>query len=187
MASVQFTIRLDRTNDFACFKRLHDQEDSRSWKSPTSLERYYTQEIPGEIARWNDKFTFKPKIDWLMNYGTLADLEFLYRAINDITIVSKETKKGYLSADIGYLGFSSLAFELGPMHYIGFITGVSVNHLMFTQEYIPIRSDVTISANVMAHGTTSSGILSERKDDDFVGPVIVTPPVRSPREAERNG
>jgi murein DD-endopeptidase MepM/ murein hydrolase activator NlpD len=52
-----------------------------------------------------------------------------------------------------------VALELGPTYYIGYLTSISVNHLMFTEEYVPIRSDVSLSMNVMANGTTTAAIL----------------------------
>lgn len=162
MASISFTIRLDRTNDFACFKAKYPDGNVPAAAFGDLFTKYYAQ--PEGLLKDEDKSTNDrvvpgaSKLKWLLQMGTLADIEYIYRAINDISVSSKVTgpQRDLKSADIGFLAFSMLAFELGPQYYNGYITGLSINHITFTEEYIPIVSDVTINANVMAYSTVTS-------------------------------
>jgi hypothetical protein len=43
---------------------------------------------------------------------------------------------------------------------MGYLTSLQVNHLSFTESMIPMRSDVTISLNLLATaGITSGGVV----------------------------
>ena len=57
---------------------------------------------------------------------------------------------GRVTSDIGFLSATLVKFEIGPVNYLGYINGLSVNHLAFTQDMKPIRSDVSIQANLLA-------------------------------------
>lgn len=161
-ANVQFTVLVDRTNDFASLKKA-----PKTWANYTDyLGTYYktkTAYPDGADLSEKTRVDGKHKLDWLMSQGTMADIEYLYRAINDVRIVSKPLKGGFISADVGYLGFSLLAVELGNTHYIGYITGLSINHTLFTEDYIPIRSEVSISMNLMAQAGTTSAVVKVGK------------------------
>ena len=153
---LQFTVRLDRTNDFAALKSMTSTSLDEDYEF---YRRYYLpNELPFNSSGSTDRASNGKisKLEWLRRYGTMADVEYLYRAVNDINTTKKTLTDGLVSADIGYMGFSLLAIDLGPMRYTGYITGISINHLLFTEDYIPIRSDLTISINVMASALAGS-------------------------------
>ena len=143
--TVSFNIVIDRINDFACLKALAD---------PTTMSNYYTTGYPGE------KEPFSTKIKNLMNQGTMADLEYLFKAINGgsdewITLLKKPT------ANIGFLMPTLLGLVLGPsltnnLSYVGWLTGLSMQHEMFTEDMIPLRTTVSINMECFA----GSGIVS---------------------------
>jgi hypothetical protein len=58
--------------------------------------------------------------------------------------------RGIITADIGFLMPTLLNIDVGPLSYIGYVTSMSVNHTMFTQDMIPIQSTVNISLNLLA-------------------------------------
>lgn len=161
-AQISFTIRLDRTHDFACFRGKYPKGDVSAAAGADLIKNFYSAEgrLKDEDPSPNDRVVPSvSKLKWLLQMGTLADIEYLYRAINDITVVSKLVgpKREFKSADIGFLGYSMLVFELGPVYYTGFLTGISINHITFTEDYIPIVTDVTINANVMSYANVTSG------------------------------
>lgn len=143
--TVSFNIVIDRINDFACLKALAD---------PTTMSNYYTTGYPGE------KEPFSTKIKNLMNQGTMADLEYLFKAINGgsdewVTLLKKPT------ANIGFLMPTLLGLVLGPsltnnLSYVGWLTGLSMQHEMFTEDMIPLRTTVSINMECFA----GSGIVS---------------------------
>lgn len=128
--SVAIPLLIDRTNDFAFF---------RGGKFATSdMASYYESMSPGGLMSPATKIEL---VNEIMRKGTLADIEYLYSVANGGNLTGVDKGK---SADIGYLAPAAVRFDLGPMHYAGIINGVSVRHLAFTQDMIPIRSEVTI-------------------------------------------
>jgi hypothetical protein len=143
---VNFTCRVDRTNDFYCFKGLSQTapDGTASIKDYSSVATYYDG---GKGIS-----DFNKKIDDLLRRGTLADIEYIYRAVSGGGIVNIA---GIQTSDIGYLPASLCRFDLGPVSYVGYINSLSVEHQTFNQSMIPIRSDVSISFNVMSVQTTA--------------------------------
>jgi hypothetical protein len=179
--TITFTIRVDRTNDFACLRNLlkKDYSSSLNLISPASLivagnegsvntttlagilaastegpgldqmAQYYATGfslVPGERMR--------DKIRELLELGTLADIEYIYKAVNG---PGWKSISGRSTSDIGYLSATLLRVDIGPSSYVGYINGLTVNHLAFSQDMTPMRTDVQISMNLMA----SAGIASD--------------------------
>jgi hypothetical protein len=143
--TVSFNIVLDRINDFACLKAS---------LNPSSLVGYYGTGYPSES---DDPVA--SKIDRLMRQGTMADLEYLFKAINGgfawKTLLGKET------ANIGFLMPTLLGLVLGPdvtnnLSYVGWLTGITMQHEMFTQDMIPLRTTVSLNMECFA----GSGLVS---------------------------
>lgn len=183
---ISFTIRIDRTNDFACA--------AAAFKRPSNISQKYTQYVGGSSNESGFGSTTTPKNDFisqasltqfvdyykgnatgfiaqdgnseiilklqdLYQRGTLADIEFLYKAINgpgagNGTVYTNP--RGIATSAIGYLIPNRLNIDIGPLSYKGWATTMNVSHIAFTQDMIPIRSDVTISFNLLAsYGVTS--------------------------------
>jgi hypothetical protein len=143
--TVSFNIVIDRINDFACLKAL---------ANPESMSNYYGTGYPGE------KEPFSIKIKNLMNQGTMADLEYLFKAVNGgseqwVTLLGKRT------ANIGFLMPTLLGLVLGPsltdnLSYVGWLTGLTMQHEMFTETMVPLRTTVSINMECFA----GSGLVS---------------------------
>ena len=143
--TVSFNIVIDRINDFACLKSL---------ANPATMSTYYGTGYPGETE------PFSTKIQNLMKQGTMADLEYLFKAINGgssewITLLGKPT------ANIGFLMPTLLGLVLGPsltdnLSYVGWLTGLTMQHEMFTEQMVPLRTTVSINMECFA----GSGIVS---------------------------
>ena len=143
--TVSFNIVIDRINDFACLKAL---------PNPESMSNYYGTGYPGE------KEPFSIKIKNLMNQGTMADLEYLFRAINGGS-ENWQTLLGKPTANIGFLMPTLLGLVLGPsltnnLSYVGWLTGLTMQHEMFTESMIPLRTTVSINMECFA----GSGLVS---------------------------
>jgi len=170
----QFQIMLDRVNDFAAFRSMagdtyansmnHPKavevnanspqvRESRYSKIPTSAMSYY----PSALGSVNME-----KINDLMKFGTMADLEYLFKALNGnganqgsgewATLMLKKT------ANIGFLSPSLLGFRFGPnaqqqLSFVGWITNMSINHTYFTEDMIPLRTTVSFSCDAFAGST----------------------------------
>lgn len=144
-SNISFTLRIDRTNDFACAKASSTNSE---------LKTFYTKGQPlGSTADFGTNID--TKITNLLKYGTASDLEYLYRTING----GGFTKLGVETSEIGYLMPTIIRLDLGPQKYMGIISSVSVNHLAFNRDMVPIRTDVSITVDLRAGtGYTTSGV-----------------------------
>jgi hypothetical protein len=157
--TISFNLRLDRTNDFAAARNLiqkdyastptFDNKGKAIYKSSTTdknafkeMISYYTTGLGNTTE--DEKLQ---KIKDLMELGTVSDLEYLYKAVNGD---GWKNASGRRTSDIGYLAATLLRVDIGPLSYIGYITSLSINHVGFSQDMTPIRTDVTLALNLMA-------------------------------------
>ena len=98
--------------------------------------------------------SFGNKVKALQTLGTVADIEYLYKAINGAGWKSAAT--GRDSSDIGFLAPTLLKIEIGPVSYIGYVTDLQVSHVKFTKGMIPTTTDVSLNFNLMATAGLSS-------------------------------
>jgi hypothetical protein len=162
------TITIDRTNDFACIKSIPKSAVGSGSNSAVTttyerLAKYYANNKVYNPANSFDKgfsTTFERKIQDLQKYGTLADIEYLYKAINGPGWVNKAT--GRESSDIGFLSPTILRIDLGPVSYIGYVNNLQVTHKNFSKGMIPITTDVSIGFNLMATaGLATSAVVNK--------------------------
>jgi len=153
MEAIQFTITIDRVNDFAAFKSL---------PVPGSQVQYYTSGGTAGVPQNTSQM-----VDDLMKKGTMADIEYIYRMINGSGQTDSSGKSfvwsnalNRVTADLSFLSPTAVAIQLGPnpdsLSYVGWIESMSINHTMFTEDMIPIHSDITISFNAFSRVTLSS-------------------------------
>lgn len=167
---LNLTVRLDRTNDFACIKSIPTSNANPVVVGPQSefinandratglitYESLASNYISADFYAPNQSFdgliqknkSKKDKIIELQQLGTLADLEYLYKAINGAGWVNQAT--GRKTSDIGFLSPTLLRIDLGPVSYLGYVNNMAVNHTSFSKEMIPLRTDVLLQFNLMA-------------------------------------
>ena len=157
--TISFNLRLDRTNDFAMARHFLDKnydqtpkfdKDGKAIYKPSPTNPYtfaglleYYQSGLGNMSQ-DERLQ---QIKDLMELGTVADLEYLYKAVNGDGWVNAAGRR---TSDIGYLAATLLRVDIGPLSYIGYILSLNVNHLAFSQDMTPIRTDVSVSMNLMA-------------------------------------
>jgi hypothetical protein len=167
---LNLSVRLDRTNDFASIKAVpssianptiigNPSTNPNNVYTATGLITYESlasnyispdyyspnQSFDGLTQANNSK---KDKIIELQQLGTLADLEYLYKAINGPNWTNQAT--GRKTSDIGFLSPTLLRIDLGPVSYLGYVNNMAVNHTSFSKEMIPLRTDVSLQFNLMA-------------------------------------
>ena len=152
---LSFSIILDRTNDFACAKGLVDANGNIN---TTNLTTYYSAFYPFE----SNEVTVEQRIKELLTYGTMADIEYLFKTVNGngtyvtdpktgaFQLVPHANGLGKLTADTGYLSTSILAVEFGPnptesLSYTGWFESLSISHNKFTENMIPLTSTVNVN------------------------------------------
>jgi hypothetical protein len=152
--SLTLSLRLDRTNDMFCIRSHKDK--GNTFYSPdhiNDIAKYYKNSLEKNFSN-----EFPSKLRNLINLGTIADIEYLYKAINGPNWTNPAT--GRETADIGFLSPTLLRIDIGPLSYIGYVASLNVTHTDFNQAMIPIRSDVNVQFNLMATaGLSSAGRL----------------------------
>ena len=155
--AISFVAVINRVNDFACFKAFKlntgplpgNLDDSTL---DTAVYNYYSRSA-GAVQSLNQL------INELMNRGTMADIEYIFKMVNgDGTLgAAWRNALGRKTADINFLAPTPVAVQFGPnadsLSYVGWIESISVSHQMFTEDMIPIHSEVTI--NMSAYSQSS--------------------------------
>ena len=166
--SISFVLRLDRTNDFAAFRGLMNRDYTQlTLSGVSSVAQTDRQHDSIETANGNTTAAYSAAAEYynssfasstpkdvlalqikeLMELGTVADIEYLYKAINGDNWHNIAGRK---TSDIGFLAATLLRIDIGPLSYVGFVNSLSVNHIAFSQDMTPIRTDLTVSMNLMA-------------------------------------
>jgi len=162
--TVSLNIMLDRVNDFACIKASGKTGVNAVVKNvdPTNTESFTTVQGYSSVSNYSgfsqyytgngypvqaSTPTIATKIQNLMDQGTMADLEYLFKAINGN--YNWQNLLGKKTANIGFLMPTLMGIQLGPtldsLNYVGWITNIGINHTDFTENMIPIRTTVSLS------------------------------------------
>jgi hypothetical protein len=79
----------------------------------------------------------------IYNYGTMYDLEYLLATILGIKFKSRFRGE---TSDIGFLTGRPVDLHLGnKLRYWGYISNISVNHVIFDERMVPILSEVNVT------------------------------------------
>jgi hypothetical protein len=146
MEAVSFSIVIDRVNDFACIKSSSDYANIAN-------TYYRGNGYPG-----NPEDIVEQLRD-LSKRGTMADIEYIFRMINGEGTNGSVWKNplGRQTADLGFLSPSVIAVQFGPnkdsLSYVGYVEGITISHNKFTEDMIPIHSEVNVS--FVAYARTS--------------------------------
>jgi hypothetical protein len=134
---------IDRTNDFACIQSMKDIKDSKTIALNSAA--YYS---PSMSFDWGYADTLVDKIQQLQQVGTIADIEYLYKAINGPGWTN--SANGRKTSDIGFLRPTLLRIDLGPLSYLGYVNSLNVVHSSFNRAMVPITTSIAIQFNLMA-------------------------------------
>jgi hypothetical protein len=150
--NISISLRLDRTNDFYHMRHMLKKDYNANlgqYVPPAASNAVFAQMASFYQTNLfaNPKDNIGKKIKTLMELGTIADLEYLFVAINGPgwkNIIGRPT------GDIGFLSATLLRIDIGPSSYVGYVNSLTINHIAFNQDMTPIRTDVQFSMNLMA-------------------------------------
>lgn len=149
MEAVSFKIVIDRVNDFAALKGLAIKglEDLRNTNgAAAAIQQYYRYRYPSVAVE-----DLYKQVQDLMLLGTMADIEYIYKMINGSGVGNAEWSNvlGRKTADIGFLAPTVIGVQFGPnkdsLSYVGYIDGLNIVHNIFTEDMIPLHSEITVS------------------------------------------
>lgn len=131
-STISFSLYLNRIDDMYALVKLTPEDSSLQY--PEKL----TQE----------------DINLIKNFGTMYDLDFLFKSINGEMNGYKSPLRGIKTGDIGWLNGMAIELHLGrKLRYLARILNISVNHILFTESMIPTLSIVSIQCHRF-HDTT---------------------------------
>ena len=157
MEGIQFTIVIDRTNDFACIRGA-----SGSMSYSGIIAKYYAgNSYPYTPVNGDKPVTAEDKLETLARLGTMADVEYIFKMINGSGQTDAKGNSnvwanalGRETADLAFLSPVAIALQLGPtsdsLSYVGWIESLTVKHERFTQDMVPIHSTVTVNLNAFS-------------------------------------
>ena len=89
----------------------------------------------------------------------MSDIEFIFKMINGdgANGATWTNALGRKTADINFLAPTPVAVQFGPnadsLSYVGWVESISVSHQMFTEDMIPIHSEVTINMSTYSQSS----------------------------------
>ncbi len=142
-STISFQLYLNRIEDMNALANYALEENSVKITSDDDSLKYYP-----EIVKAEDRTLIK-------NFGTMYDLEFLFKAVNGEMGGYKSPLGGTKTADVGWLNGMAIEMHLGrKLRYLARIINISIKHILFTENMVPTLSIVTISAHRF-HDTTT--------------------------------
>jgi hypothetical protein len=157
--ALSFVAVINRVNDFACFKSLSLPSTTLTDLSKERLDfilqgaaSYYPKSA-GAVQDTNNL------IKELMARGTMADIEYIFKMINGdgANGTTWTNALGRKTSDINFLAPTPVAVQFGPnadsLSYVGWVESISVSHQMFTEDMIPIHSEVTINMSTYSQSS----------------------------------
>lgn len=142
-STISFQLYLNRIEDMNALANVVHVERSAPLITDADSKNYYP-----EVVTQADRELIK-------NFGTMYDLEFLFKAVNGEMGGYTSPMRGVKTADVGWLNGMAVEMHLGrKLRYLARIINISVKHILFTENMVPTLSVVTISAHRF-HDTTT--------------------------------
>lgn len=154
--SIQYSTAVDTSIDWMLNSK--DPANLLGGNTQVSIQLYLNRIADmTELKKWNKakasdygtnypRALRKEEIEGILYRGTEYDLEFLYRVLNGDPGKTALLEYDGKTSDFGYITGTPCWFHLhNNMRYYGSMANVSVNHVMFTQEMVPMLSTVDIS------------------------------------------
>jgi hypothetical protein len=143
---ITFSLVIDRTNDFACAHRDFHRNNQDIKAVANKYEKHYLNGLNQNLRPFPDK------LQELMTYGTMHDVEYIFKMLNAGTIfanIQPTNPLGRQTYDLGYLYPALTAVQFGPstknlnpISYVGWLQSVSFKHSSFNTNMIPLRTEV---------------------------------------------
>jgi len=135
----------------------------------------YASELTGLTAQDSyGTWLSSEDINGIKTRGTEYDIEFIYRACNGDP--GDAMHVDYKTADYGFFMRTPMLLHLGPFQYLGFLTGVSVNHILFNSEMIPTFSQVNLQfARMITMGKVNTTAGENPMSSAIAASAVATP------------
>jgi len=142
-STISFQIYLNRIEDMNALANYALGPNSKKINNAKDSLIHYPEEVSSEDRKL------------IRDFGTMYDLDFLFKAVNGEMGGYTSPLRGIPTADVGWLNGMAVEMHLGrKLRYLARIINISIKHILFTESMIPTLSVVTISAHRF-HDTTT--------------------------------
>ncbi len=135
-SSISCTLYLNRIEDMNALANYAVEQPSN--KAPINTDEKSLEYYP-EIVSASERKLIK-------DFGTMYDLDFLFKTINGEMGGYKSPLRGIKTGDVGWLNGIAVEVHLGrKLRYLARITNISVNHIQFTENMVPTLTTVVLT------------------------------------------
>jgi len=139
-STISFTLYLNRIEDMNVL--------ANTTRTAPLIEDADSKNYYPEVVKKADRELIK-------DFGTMYDLEFLFKAVNGEMGGYTSPLRLAKTADVGWLNGMAIEMHLGrKLRYLARIINISIKHILFTENMVPTLSIVSISAHRF-HDTTT--------------------------------
>jgi hypothetical protein len=139
-SSISITLYLNRIEDMNALGVMAAKNPeakgatAKAINSDADSKLYYPEVVPAA-----DRQLIK-------DFGTMYDLDFLFKAINGDMNGYKSPLRGIKTADVGWLNGIAVEVHMGrKLRYLARVTNISVNHVQFTENMVPTLTTVVLT------------------------------------------
>jgi hypothetical protein len=143
-STITFQLLINRMYDMKYYVREGENspDGEGGFNEPGTLK-------PGAGNVYGAEFVSPETQKAIYNMGTMYDFEYLLRTMMGYTMQSALRDYSFFehkgTADMGFLGARPVELHLGKnMRYLGYITNINVEHVIFDNRMVPLFSNIAI-------------------------------------------
>jgi hypothetical protein len=135
-SSISITLYLNRIEDMNALATFAIQQPSNN--APVNSDVKSLEYYPEVVSAADRKL--------IKDFGTMYDLDFLFKAINGEMGGYKSPLRGVTTGDVGWLNGIAVEVHMGrKLRYLARVTNISVNHVQFTENMVPTLTTVVLT------------------------------------------
>ena len=135
-SSISITLYLNRIEDMNALATFAIQQPSNN--APVNSDIKSLEYYPEVVSAADRKL--------IKDFGTMYDLDFLFKAINGEMGGYKSPLRGVKTGDVGWLNGIAVEVHMGrKLRYLARVTNISVNHVQFTENMVPTLTTVVLT------------------------------------------
>jgi hypothetical protein len=135
-SSISITLYLNRIEDMNALATFAIKQPSNN--APVNSDEKSLEYYP-EVVSAEDRKLIK-------DFGTMYDLDFLFKTINGDMGGYKSPLRGITTGDVGWLNGIAVEVHMGrKLRYLARVTNISVNHVQFTENMVPTLTTVVLT------------------------------------------
>jgi hypothetical protein len=135
-SAISITLYLNRIEDMNALATFAIKQPSNN--APVNSDEKSLEYYP-EVVSAEDRKLIK-------DFGTMYDLDFLFKTINGDMGGYKSPLRGVTTGDVGWLNGIAVEVHMGrKLRYLARVTNISVNHVQFTENMVPTLTTVVLT------------------------------------------